>query len=272
MSSLPLDKEWYAPNGGKLAFKNLNAKSEHPNPWRPPTLWETHLKFGVSDMHLTTFTQPVMKKQAIEFEEVGLARNLQKWGIFGLKCGTTHYLFDIASLKETLPRKQLFGRWAYMCTPWIGMTTSFAATHEVMNMMSAEKNQKWMYFADAIPAGIIWGVFNRSFPSGFRMAFFSGFIAFTYKLAMDSGFGFGQVSSRLLKYGMYDNEVPYSDPINKDAKSTFHKPNSWKYSDQPMWPSRNFDEEYRGYQNVIEPSWKKHLPEEDRNKGPPTNY
>jgi len=266
------DKEWFAPNGGAFSHKNLNAKSEHPNPWRPPTIWESWLKFGNSDMHLTTFNQPVLKSQRIEFEEVGLTKNLQKFAIFGLKAGTTHALLDVAKVKETLPMRQIFGRWAYITCPWLAMTTSYVAIHQVYNMMSEEKNQKWMYFADALPSGFIWGIFKRNFGSGFRMAFFGGILGLTYKLAMDTGFGFGQVFSRALQYSILDNTTPFADPVNNDAKGSFNKPNYWKNSDVPTWPTRNHDEEWRGYQNVIEPSWKKHLPVEDRNKGPPTNY
>lgn len=266
------DKEWYAANGGKFTYKNLNAKSEHPNPWRPATLWESHIRMGVSDMHLTTNYQPVMKRQSIEFEDAGLARNLQKSSILGFKIGSTYAILNIATLKETLPAKQVFGRWAYLASPFVAMTTSYCAIHEVYNMMSKEKNQKWMYFADAIPGAMIWGVFKRSFASGLRAGFYTGLLGLTVKTSLDMGIGFGQASSRFLRYDNTDGSTPYNDPIHNDAKPSFLKPNSWKKSDVPVWPLRNHDEEYRGYKSVIEPSWKKHLPEEDRNKGPPTNY
>jgi len=266
------DKEWYAPNGGKFTYKNLNAKSEHPNPWRPATLWESQIRLGVTPMNLTTFTQPTMRRQTIDFEEAGLARNLQKASFLGFRLGTTYAVLNIALIKESLPVRQVFGRWAYLASPFVAMTTSYVAIHEVCNMMSAEKNQKWMYFADGLPAGFIWGVFKRSFPAGFRMGFFTGLTGLLIKSGMDMGLGFGQASYRAIQYDETDKMVPFNDPVHRDAKTSFRTPNSWKKSDRPTWPVRNHDEDYRGYENVIEPSWKKHIPEEDRNKGPPTNY
>jgi len=268
---MSLDKAWYTPNGGKLCVKNLNADSEHPNPWRPFSIWEASLPFGMSDMFLTTNTQPAMKKCEIEFEEVGLARNLQKFAVMGFKLGTTHLIFDWMSNINLVGYKPIAARWAYICTPWVGMTTSYAATFQFLNMTSKEKNQPWMYFASAGPAGVIWGIFKRRFTSGFRMGAFSGFGALVYKYCMDTGIGIGPYTQLQMKYGL-NTWVPWNDPVHKEAKEVYKRPNEWKNSDKQVWPMRNFDEEYRGYKNVIEPGWKKHVPEEDRNKGPPTNY
>jgi len=265
------DKTWYAPNGGKLCWKNLNADSDHPNPWRPLTIFEGGFPMGQSDMFLNTFTQPVLKGKEIEFEEVGLARNLQKFAVFGFKLGTTHTIFDWMSTIHLNGYKQVAARWAYICTPWIGMTTSYAATFQVLNMMSKEKNQTWMYFVSALPAGGIWGIFKRRFSSGFRMGVFAGLTACLYKGSMDLGFGIGPYTLAWMKPGDIAN-IPYNDPLRKEAKEVFKRPLEWKNSDTQVWPMRNFDEDYRGYKNVIEPGWKKHVPEEDRNKGPPTNY
>jgi len=254
-------------------MKNLNAASDHPNPWRPYTLFESGFPMAGTDMRLNTYTQPVLKSKEIEFEEVGLVRNLQKWAVYGFKLGTTHLLFDHLSNPHLTGFKPVLARWAYICTPWVGMTTSYVATYQFFNMMSKEKHQPWMYFASAGPAGVIWGIFKRSFTSGFRMGAFSGAAALAYKGMMDVGWGIGPYTERFMRYGGSDeHRIPWNDPLHNNAKEVNKRPNTWKQSDTQVWPIRNFDEGYRDYQNVIEPGWKKHLPEEDRNKGPPTNY
>lgn len=268
MSSV--DKLWFAPNGGKLIEKNLNADSDHPNPWRPPTYWEAGMIVGYSDMRITTNTQPAMKSQNIEFEEIGLARNLQQSAILGLKFGSSHAAVDIINVTKLTDPKQVLGRWAYLTTPYVGMFTTYVAAYYTLNMMSKEKNQRWMYFSSAIPMGCVWGVFKRNFFSGFRVAGFMGTLMWTYKVMMDNGVGIGRQLETALRYYDADISVPWVDPAHKDAREVTKRPNTWKQADRPVWPMRNLDKEYSGYDGNIEPGWKQHLPEEDRNKGPPT--
>jgi len=263
---MAVDKLWQAPNGSALIQKNLNVDSDHPNPWRPPTHWEVALGWGSSDLRLTTNWQPVMKSNAIEFEEIGLARNLQEAAILGVKFGSTHAAVDIINVTKLWDPKQALARWAYLTSPYVGMFTTYVASYNTLNMFSKEKNQPWMYFASAIPMGCVWGIFKRSFGSGFRVSTFFGATAVSYKWMMDMGIGIGPHLGSALKFYDADQSVPVNDPVNRTAREVTKRPNTWKQGDRPLW--RNFDDT----EGNIEPGWKQHLPEEDRNKGPPTNY
>jgi len=264
MSESTYDKTWYAANGSKLVTKNLNADSDHPNPWRPRNAWEVHVPSVMNDMRITERGQPTMNSIEMEFETAGLARNLFYWGKLGLKFGTTHSILDIMNVSR-IPMTNpmgIIGRWAYISTPWVGMFTAAPATFHLLNEMNEKKNQDWMYWASAAPSGAIWGVFRRSFGVGCLVAATGGLIGYCYKKGHEYNM-FGPMQS-LLKYDMPDIEIRWNDPLNNEALPVQKVPNYWMTGDKPMWPVRNPNEE------PIEPSWKKHLPPEDRNKGPPT--
>lgn len=265
------DPAMYAPNGGLLWVKNLNADSTHPNPWRPPTIFEAAFPCFLNDMNLTTWNQPTLVKRELAFEKDGLSEKLRWYGIKSAALGNIFAVWDLAVLNssQALPPLGKLARWAYLVTPWVGMSTTYVATHHILNKMVKKPNEPWIYAASWLSPATIWGAYKRSFGSFVRVACIGGFFGYSMKALSNYGIFAGEITmDGLNRDGSCNN--PINDPLRGFAKGQGSWANRWMGGDNPSFPLRNYDEEFHGRKWQLEPSWKKHLPEEDRNKGPPT--
>ena len=65
----------------------LVCRSAHPNPWRPPTLWEMSIPGNISDFNLGTWTQPTLTKQELTMEHSDLGDNMKSMVLKGIAAG-----------------------------------------------------------------------------------------------------------------------------------------------------------------------------------------
>jgi len=268
------DPALYAPNGGQLITRNLNAGSSHPNPWRPPTWYETMKPDFYNHLNLTTWLQPALIKQQMEFEKTDLSEKLTWYGIRAGFLGNMWASWDIltkTSSQQLTPWGKV-ARWGYLVTPYVAMSTSYICTHHIINKMVKKPNEPWIYAASWVPAAAIWGGYKRSLGSFVRCNVYTIPVLVAIKLMFDSGFGLSSpIFQRLLLDPSGSSHImTVNDPVYGFAKGTSRMPNKWQTAENPTWPVRNYDTEFRGREWELEPSWKKHLPEEDRNKGPAT--
>jgi len=270
-----LDSSWYAPNGGKLFSRNLNHDSTHPNPWRPPTIFEATLPGRMDFMNLETWTQPTFVKTQMGFENTDLTEKLRSYGIRGILVGNVfgvHDIMFIESSKKLTPMGK-FARWAYVLSPWPAMALTYIGSHHMINMKASEKNATWTYGAAAIPTAGIWGAYKRAWGPGIRVALLFGGAAMLVKEVYNSGLMDLRYVSAPYKrlVGARDTEdleTPANDPSMGFAKPTSRFAEAWKGKDTPVYPIRGYDEEKWGQKWDVEPSWKKHLPDEEKNRGP----
>lgn len=274
-----LDKTWYAPNGGKLYSRNLNADSTHPNAWRPPTLYEKAFPGHYETLNLLTWLQPTMQKTEITFEKNTLAENIRTYGVKAIALGNIVAVTDLMLVKSSIALTPMgkVARWAYIVSPWVAMSTSYVATQHIINKaFPKDENRPWTYGAAWISPAAVWGTYKRCWGASMRVFFVGGFITFAAKSLLDNGiFVFGPKSSFFGSWfdsrGGSDNAFSSNDPVAGTAKESSRNPLWWEGEDVPAWPVRKFDKQFMDKDFDLEPSWKKHLPPEDRNKGPPVN-
>lgn len=264
------DPAWYAPNGGMLYAKNLNANSTHPNPWRPSTIFEANMPAYENKLNLLTWNQPVFKAQKVQYEDDGLGEKLAYYNLKAVVMGNVFAIWDLNIVKtsKALPFMGKVARWGYIVSPWVAMCTTWITTHHCINKMVKKPNEPWIYGISWFSPAVVWGTYKMSFGSFGRVFFVGGVAHATYKAMMDAGLGGGDVH----RYVNVDGSglSTMNDPVHGTAKQSSRWANWWQGGDQPSRPLRNFDEEWYHSKWQIEPSWKKHIPEEDRNKGPPT--
>jgi len=266
-----VDPAMYAPNGGILLVKNLNHNSTHPNAWRPPTWFENQAPGYWNHMNLTTWRQPTFLKTEIHFEKDGLGEKLQYYGFRSILLGNIFALYDInmyAASKALTPMGKL-ARWAYVVSPYVAMTTCYIGTHHCLNKLVSKENQNkpWVYGASVFSPAAIWGTYKYSFGSFVRFWAIGAFSISTIKTFVDLGLAPLWMNAWQKDFSQ---QSPMNNPLEGFAKQTGKWANRWMGGDQPTWPVRNFDEEFNEKKWQIEPSWKKHVPEEDREKGPRT--
>jgi len=268
------DPALFAPNGGQLITRNLNANSTHPNPWRPPTWYECNWFDFLPHLNLTTWLQPAMIKQDMEFEKTDLTEKLTWYGIRAGLFGSIFAHLDLvhrpSSQALTLPGK--IARFSYLVTPYVAMSTTYICTHHIINKMVKKPNEPWIYGASWLPAAAIWGGYKRSVGSFVRCNVFFIPSLMIIKTMFDCGVGFNTpIWHDILSDPTALSDAAFSnDPLTGSAKATSRWANAWQGADNPQRPVRNFDKEKWEKEWELEPSWKKHLPEEDRNKGPAT--
>jgi len=275
-----LDRAWYAPNGGKMESRNLNADSTHPNPWRPATIWEGNMPGAVTDLNLATWTQPTLQKNEIRFDSNTLGENIRSFGVKGLAIGNFIAVYDLANVKSSkalsIPGKM--ARWCYVVSPWLAMSTSYAATHHIANKLFPQhENKPGLYASSIITPAMIWGAYKRNWGSGVRFFFCGGILTYAVKYLFDNGLAYygrngANESAMSLATDPFGPAaiVSPNDPYHGTARESSKWPNWWQGEDQPAWPVRKYDKELLDKNFDWEPSWKKHLPPEDRNKGPAT--
>ena len=61
--------------------------STHPNPWRPPTIFEATLPGRSDFMNLEQWTQPTFVKTQMGFENTELTEKLRYYGTRGILLG-----------------------------------------------------------------------------------------------------------------------------------------------------------------------------------------
>jgi len=272
-----LDKSWFAPNGGKLSSRNLNADSTHPNAWRPPTMFESVIPGDFQSLNLLTWLQPTMQKSEITFEKNTLAENIRTYGIKAIALGNIVAVFDLTQVKSSAALTPMgkVARWAYIVSPWVAMSTSYVATQHIINKAFPQhENKPWTYGAAWISPAAVWGTYKRCWGAPMRVFFVGGFLTYAFKYLMDNGiFVFGPKSSFMgswFETEANSNAFGASDPVAGTAKENSRNPLWWQGGDVPAWPVRKYDKQLVDRDFDLEPSWKKHLPPEDRNKGPAT--
>jgi len=269
MSEERIDLRYFARNGGALSYPNLNADSQHPNPWRPKTVFEAAMFVKMGDMNLLDNVQPTLKKRNMDFESVGLGGNLAYFGKVGLRIGICHGTFDAINITKVETFNAGLARTLYLTVPWVGMFTSYAAAYHLINNMTHEKHKPRHYALAAIAPGTVWGVFKRCPWSGSKVTFWWGSIMAFVKYSNDIGYGFGSLTAALFDRTLFEQRGYGNDPTRAAEKDTGITPNHWKDYDKPMWPFRGFDEGGVNDQKWnIAPDWHKHVSEEDRKKGP----
>jgi len=269
MSEERLDRRYFARNGGALITTNLNADSQHPNPWRPKTVYEAAWFVNMGNMNLLDNQQPALKKRHMDFESVGLGGNLAYYGTVGARIGICHGSFDAINITKVTTFSAGLARTLYITVPWVGMFTSYAATYHLVNNWSQEKHKPRHYAIAALAPGTVWGVFKRSPWSGAHVAFWWGLTTALVKYSNDNGFGFGPMTAPLFNRELFNQPGWGNNPELETARDTGITPNHWKDYDKPMWPFRGFDEGGVNDQKWnIAPDWHKHVSEEERKKGP----
>jgi len=270
-----LDAAYYAPNGGRLFSRNLNHDSTHPNPWRPPTIFEATLPGRSDFMNLEQWTQPTFVKTQMGFENTELTEKLRYYGTRGILLGNVFGVHDVCFIESSkkLTAMGKFARWAYVLSPWPAMALTYVGSHHMINMKASEKNATWTYGAAAIPTAGIWGAYKRAWGPGIRVAILGGLAAMIIKELHENGLMDTRMSSRTdsRMVGYTDKEdlvSPANDPSMGFAKPTSRFAEAWKSKDVPVYPIRGYDEERAEQKWDIEPSWKKHLPDEEKNRGP----
>lgn len=265
------DPALYAPNGSILLVKNLNAESVHPNPWRPPTFFEAHVPTFSNYHNLTTWLQPTLHKNELAFENDGLTERLQWYGVRSIAFGNVFAIWDLTMVKNSkaLPPLGKVARWAYLVSPYLAMSTTFIGTHHLINKMVSKPNENkpWVYAASMFSPAAVWGTYKRSLGSFIRLWAVGGFFIWTFKAMNEVGLAPAWAGA-WIRDGT--NESPINNPLEGFAKQTSRWANRWMGGDNPSYPQRNFDESFHEKTWQIEPSWKKHIPEEDKNKGPRT--
>jgi len=268
------DPALYAPNGGQLITRNLNADSTHPNPWRPPTWFECAVPDFRPDLNLTTWMQPALIKQDLWFEQKELSEKLTWYGIRAGLLGNVFATWDLltrpSSQALTIPGK--VARWGYLVSPYVAMSTSFIATHHLLNKNSKKPNEPWIYGASWLPSSAIWGAYKRSVGSFVRSTALGVPLLMLIKKCFDMGVGFNSLAFKAYNEETYGHGMSSTanDPRHGFAKTRYDWANNWQSMENPQWPVRNFDKDFWEKEWELEPSWKKHLPAEDRNKGPAT--
>jgi len=269
-----LDKAWYAPNGGKLFTRNLNADSAHPNPWRPPTLWEMNIPGNISDFNLGTWTQPTLTKQELTMEHSDLGDNMKSMVLKGIAAGNFIAAHDLIFVKSSMALSPMgkVARWCYLVSPWVAMSTSFVATQHLINKAYPQERYKpWTFGVSMLAPSLIWGTYKRSLGSTVRVALVGGAVAYVFKYMFEEGIALGSKPGLSAAWRNWDNSsmLPHNNPFYGTATEENPWPNWWKGQDRPAWVTRKFDKQLLDRETDLEPSWMKHIPPEDRNKGPP---
>jgi len=268
------NRRYFAPNGGALHYPNFNADSQHPNPWRPKTVYEKSMLVNFGALRLTEKTQPVLKPRTMDIETEGVFSNITYYGRWGLKFGLAHGVMDAVNISRLTEFNQGLARTLYIAVPWVGMFTSYPAAFHLLNNLTVEKNTKSHYFLSAAAPGAVWGIFKRCPWSGSRVWFFWGSFMATAKFLNDEGFGFGPNSYALFDRRMwYQQAMMTNDPEKEWAKTQGLSPNWWQKGDVKLYPMRGFDE--GGVNDKkwdVDPGWYKHVSEEERKKGPAKGF
>lgn len=176
----------------------------------------------------------------------------------GMILGTVHAAGDILMVNQIEGFRAQFARYIYVCAPWPMMTTGFIASYHLLSQKLGRDKYYTNYLAATVPAAV-WGLYKGTFYNAPLITFVLGTAGVIFKADKN----IGGMTSWIDK----DRSITYVyDWDTRSIKATNRFPNSWKKGDQwPLYPRREMTEA-----GLLEPSWHKHVSEEERTRGPPT--
>lgn len=244
--------------------RNLNAHSTHPNPWRPPNVYESNWA-QYSPLFIRTNLQPKYKPNKDTTISLKPYESMAQWGWIGLKYGSWWTVVDIWHLNPTTCPRQMLARWAYIAPVYAFLPSSYIASREILSQVARDKDCLWPYLAATVPTSAIWGLYKGSLGNFARFLSFAFPLAYLYKRYHQNELLFktrDDTDAIMAEVILNSNEAPLTgddDPERGWAKRRSDLANHWRIflGSTPITGA-----------NEIEPTWKKFLSEEDQKKGP----
>jgi len=227
---------------GKPIYKNLNADSTHPRPWRPPTDFDVLKRFYDPYPIFTHMGPQYFKRSHNWVEDDPFMSNLYWASKKGFGIGIVLAFFDHTLYSRLQGAKQQFLRASYITLPVMSMFVSYISLREFSaNMLerftTKKRDSAWTYSIAALgPTAVVLGAARMTIPAGFFVWWTSAFAGLAHKeykqmgrdifAGMGDGESLSEDSNKQWWYGPLDYKranTRWSYYTNRDPGPTFDK-------------------------------------------------
>jgi len=214
---------------GCFEYENLNKNSTHPNPWKPPSMFDQWSGQYTAAYKIyrprceENFMKPDPTKNGIK--NGAFSERFGLWTYRGFVIGLAVSYLDIVFITQSRNVRTNIARILYLTPPVMTLPMAYLTTREVLGTTFGE-NQVWTYAAAAVPPAAIWASFRKRFRSGVWVGLAFALYGVVQKSNEDLG---GEIFGKT-KPDSFDKERPLGVWKNR------HSLQSWTEADPgPYW-------------------------------------